>query len=202
MIKKFLLAIISFLISIPTLGFLGGLGAGLLENSASEERKSLGQTVFFWTALPMLCFVIFFPYMRTVPDFEGLVVTWPFWPSMAGVVLLALVSIPAAHYAAKGNRPSKYLVFLLSAVFTFGLFGIGYGLGRWKFDRHEAKLSLFWSIIPRIIPIILFLAILVSTSFPAGNIWQGIVSLLGIPALLWSTLWLLKNKKSQTGVEV
>ena len=197
MIKKIILAIISFLLSIPTLGFLGGLGAGLLENSASEERKSLGQTVFFWTALPMLCFVIFFPYMRTVPDFEGLVVTWPFWPSLAGTVVLALCLILVAYFAARGNKISKYLVFLLSTILTFGLFGLGYGLARWRADRREAKLSIFWSLIPRIIPGILFLFILTSVSFPTGNIWQGAASLAGAILLMWLAAWLLLGGKAK-----
>ena len=69
MIKKFFLALISFLISIPTLGFLGGIFAGYFSGSENEEKKKLSQVIFFWTALPLLCFVIFFPYMRSMPDF-------------------------------------------------------------------------------------------------------------------------------------
>src|SRR3989344_4951379 len=144
MIKKFLLALISFLISIPTLGFLGGIFAGYFSGSENEEKKKLSQVIFFWTALPLLCFVIFFPYMRSMPDFEGFSITWPFWPSLAGTMVLALCLIPVAYFAARGNRMLKYLGFLLSTIFTLGLFGLGYGLGRWRSDRREAKLSIFF----------------------------------------------------------
>ena len=91
----------------------------------------------------------------------------------------------------------KYLVFLLSTIFTLGLFGLGYGLGRWRSDRREAKLSIFFGLILRIIPIILFLIILAFVSFPIGNIWQGIASLVGVIILVWFAIWLLIGRKKE-----